>query len=93
MNDQNDVPPESPLVFPCDFPIKIMGKADLDFQAAMLGIVRKHAPDLGEAAVDLRYSKEGKYLSITAMIHAVSREQLDAIYRELSADPRVMMLL
>lgn len=84
---------ESPLVFPCDFPIKIMGRADLDFQAAMLAIVRKHVPTLGEAAVDLRYSKEGKYLSLTVMIQATSREQLDAIYNELSSDDRVMMLL
>lgn len=93
MADSYNSNDDSPLVFPCEFPIKIMGKADLDFQATTLAIIRKHVPNLGEAAVDMRYSKEGKYLSMTVMIEATSREQLDAIYRELSSDERVMMLL
>ncbi len=83
----------SAIPFPCDFPIKVMGKADLEFQAAALGIIRKYVPTLGEAAVDVRYSKGNKYISLTVIIHAVSQEQLDSIYSELSADERVMMVL
>lgn len=81
------------LTFPCEFPIKVIGKADLDFQGAVLGIVRKHVPALGEAAVDTHYSKEGHYVSLTVMVTATSQEQLDAIYVDLTADNRVMMVL
>ncbi len=92
MNDDSS-DSSSPLEFPCDFPIKIVGKADLDFQAAALSIIRRHIPNLGEAAVATRYSKGHKYLSLTVIVHATSREQLDTIYRELTADPQILMVL
>ncbi|HVV69791.1 MAG TPA: DUF493 domain-containing protein [Gammaproteobacteria bacterium] len=83
----------SAIPFPCDFPIKVMGKADLEFQAAALAIIRKHVPTLGEAAVHERYSKGNKYLSLTVTVYATSQEQLDSIYRELSANEHVVMVL
>ncbi|MFT3741576.1 MAG: DUF493 domain-containing protein [Gammaproteobacteria bacterium] len=83
----------SSLTFPCDFPIKIVGKSSLDFQAAVLSIIRKHAPDLGEAAVVERHSKDSTYLSLTVTVHAHSQAQLDAIYQDLSAEPSVIMAL
>ncbi len=81
------------LDFPCNFPIKIMGKADLNFQASTLAIIRKHAPDLSEGAVSIRYSKDENYIAITVTINATSKEQLDAIYQELSKDQNVLMAL
>lgn len=92
------MPPDEPqqpslLEFPSIFPIKIMGKSSLEFQAQILDIVRKHVPDLGEAAVDTRYSKDHNYISITVTINATSREQLDALYRDLTAAPNVVMVI
>lgn len=81
------------LEFPCQFPIKAMGKNSAEFEALVVALVRKHAPDLGEAAVISRNSKEGKYLSVTITVHATSREQLDNIYRELTACEQVLMAL
>lgn len=81
------------LSFPCDFPIKIMGPSSIDFQARILSILRKHTAYLGEAAIKMRHSKEGKYVSITATIPAESKEQLDNIYQELYAEEQVLMLL
>lgn len=83
----------SAFVFPCRFPIKIMGPADLAFEARILTILRKHAPDLGEGSIKIRHSKEGTYISITAFINASNKKQLDDIYLELSADSEVLMLL
>jgi putative lipoic acid-binding regulatory protein len=71
--------------FPCDFPIKAMGKAVPELEAAVLDIMRRHVPDLGEGAIRIRESSKGNYVSITVTIQARSREQLDAIYMELSA--------
>lgn len=84
---------EQLLRFPCDFPIKVMGRAGPGFEALVVQIVRRHAPDLGEGAVSSRVSSGGRYLSVTLTVRAEGRAQLDAIYRELSAHPDVLMSL
>ncbi|MBD9357805.1 YbeD family protein [Methylomonas albis] len=84
---------ESLLEFPCQFPIKAMGKHRDDFDAIVVEIVRRHVPDILEGAVTTRPSKAGNYLSVTVMIEAHSREQLDAIYMGLTACPDVLMAL
>jgi putative lipoic acid-binding regulatory protein len=81
---------ETLFEFPCSFPIKAMGKAGEDFDALVVEIVRRHAPDLSEAAVSLRESRGGKWVSVTVVIEATSKDQLDAIYRELSAHEKVV---
>lgn len=81
------------LTFPCPFPIKIIGKSSDEFEGIVLGILNQHAPDLGEGAITLHYSKHDKYISITATINATSREQLDNVYRALSSHPDVIMAL
>lgn len=88
-----DTPESSALVFPCDFPIKAMGHASDELKAEIIGIVRRHAPDLDEQTVETRASSNGNYLSITLTVRATSREQLDAIYLDLTACPRVLMAL
>jgi uncharacterized protein len=84
---------ESLLSFPCTFPLKIVGRRADDFSQAIVEIVRRHAPDYDAGATELRASSQGAYISITCTINAVSREQLDGLYRELSGDPRVLMVL
>lgn len=81
------------LEFPCDFPIKAMGRTDCDFEALVATLVRKHAPDLHEDAIKCRDSSGGRFLSVTVTVHATSREQLDNIYRELTACEKVLMAL
>jgi hypothetical protein len=81
------------LAFPCDFPIKVMGRKEPRFAQAVTDIVRKHAPDFDPATVEMRPSRKGKYLSITCVVRATSREQLDALYTELCDHPAVVMVL
>lgn len=83
----------SALAFPCDFPIKVMGRKEPRFAQAISDIVRKHAPDFDPATVEMRPSRQGKYLSVTCVVRATSREQLDALYRELCDYPSVVMVL
>ncbi|MGC1817912.1 MAG: DUF493 domain-containing protein [Casimicrobiaceae bacterium] len=82
-----------PLEFPCEFPIKIMGRTEPGFAQAILAIVQRHAPDFDGAALEMRSSSAGNYLSLTATVNATSREQLDALYRDLVAHPTVVMVL
>jgi putative lipoic acid-binding regulatory protein len=43
--------------------------------------------------VEMRPSRQGRYLSVTCVVHATSRDQLDALYRELCDHPSVVMVL
>lgn len=81
------------LKFPCDFPIKVMGFADQDFDTLVVGIVLKHVADLREGAVSSRASSGGKYISVTVTVQAESQIQLDGLYRELSGHERILMVL
>lgn len=81
------------IEYPCDFPIKIMGKAQQDFTQVALAIVKYHAPDFDTATMSVRASKNGTYLSITCTIRATSRSQLDALYQALSDHPMVAVVL
>ena len=84
---------KSTLTFPCDFPIKVLGKSNFEFESAVLTIIRKHIPNLSEGAVQLKTSQEGNYLSITATLYVESQKQLDDLYRELVASEFVLMVL
>ena len=75
------------------FPIKAMGRRDDDFAQVVLEIVLKHAPDFDAGTVEMRPSKNGNFLSVTATINAQSKAQLDDIYRALTSHPRVLMAL
>jgi putative lipoic acid-binding regulatory protein len=79
--------------YPCDFPIKILGHTRAGFAQAMLEIVKRHAPEFDGAAMEMKSSRRGKYLSLTCVIRADSREQLDRLYRELCDHPMVVMVL
>jgi putative lipoic acid-binding regulatory protein len=81
------------IEFPCQFPIKIMGLADMEFEGIVVAILNEHVPDLGEGAIMLKLSAGGKYISMTATIRARSQEQLDNLYRALSGHPKVLMVL
>ena len=84
---------ETLLEFPCQFPIKAMGKNSPDFDSTVVAIVRKHVGDVYEGAVKTRLSKGDKYLSVTVTIEATSKRQLDAIYQGLTDCPEVLMAL
>lgn len=85
--------PREVMQFPMDFPIKVMGKRTDGFADEVVAIVRTHAPDFDPATLEMRASRNGNYLSLTATIRAESRPQLDALYRELTSHPLVKLVL
>jgi putative lipoic acid-binding regulatory protein len=87
MHDKN-----SCIVFPCSFPLKVMGLNCGPFESAVRAVLSKHLQDTPVSFAQ-RLSGGGKYLSITATFTATSREQLDAIYRELNGHELVVMTL
>ena len=79
--------------FPCDFPIKIMGRCDCDLEILVVEVINRHVSDLSENAVKTRPSGKGNFISVTVTITATSREQIDNIYLELTAREEVLMAL
>jgi uncharacterized protein len=83
----------SALAFPCDFPIKVMGRKAPGFTQAIMEVVLRHAPDFSAETIEMRSSRQGTYLSVTCIVRATSREQLDALYQELCDHPGVVKVL
>jgi putative lipoic acid-binding regulatory protein len=70
-----------------------MGRHDSDLKTLARAIIERHAGPLGDERVKIRTSGDGNFLALTYTITAHSREQLDAIYRELTACKAVLMAL
>jgi putative lipoic acid-binding regulatory protein len=86
--------PENDLLrFPCELPIKIFGKNEPTFRAGAVAIVRSHFSDLDEENIRQQSSSGGRFLSLTITVSASSREQVDALYRDLSISDCVLMVL
>jgi putative lipoic acid-binding regulatory protein len=86
-------PADSLIDYPCDFPIKIMGAMQDAFAQTMVDVVISHDPEFHAGKLEMRPSTKGNYLSLTVMVRATSREQLDNLYRALSSHPMVKMVL
>ncbi len=88
------IPPEDSLIeYPSDFPIKVMGKQHPDFAQTLTEVVLQFDPEFDPASVEMRPSKGGNYLGLTFTVRAVSRGQLDALYRALHGHPMVSIVL
>lgn len=92
MEDNHSTPPAG-IVFPCQFPIKVIGENTPDFPAQIIAILQRHVPDLLLETVSQRPSSGGKYLAVSADFVAESRAQLDALYTELTAHPLVRWVI
>lgn len=79
--------------FPCDFPIKVMGRDSESFRSLTLAIVERHAGPLAADSITERPSREGRFLALTYTIRAESRAQLDRIYQELTDSGVVLVAL
>ncbi|MCB1774361.1 MAG: DUF493 domain-containing protein [Gammaproteobacteria bacterium] len=79
--------------FPCDYEVKAMGLDDGRFHEVVIGIVERHCETIRMDTLRTRASRAGKYVSVSLVIVAQSRAQLDAIYDDLTAHDKVLMRL
>ena len=92
-NDKRQDGQETIIEFPCRFPIKVMGRDESEFEPHVLQIIATHVEDIAPEDVTVRSSSKGKFLAVTVTIDAQSQEQLDRIYRNLTASERVLYVL
>lgn len=79
--------------FPCEFPIKVMGRESESFRTLTLAIVERHAGPLAADRISERPSRGGRFIALTYTIEARSRAQLDLIYQDLTASGIVLIAL
>ena len=92
MNQPNN-PNDSLFEFPCDFPIKVMGKSHPEFAETIVTVVRQFDNDVDASRVETRPSSGGTYTGLTVTVRATSRAHLDDIYRALTDHPMVKVVL
>lgn len=85
---------ETPLIeFPCDYSIKIIGRASEDFDARIIAIINKHQDKPFEGQLQRKSSSANNYQSFTVNIYLTSKEQLMALVEDLRKDKDVIMVL
>jgi len=84
---------EALLEFPCEFPIKMMGRDTPEFGETVRILVEKHVGPIDDAAIRKAMSRNGNFVSVTITVNAKSQQQLDDIYRDVSAHEEVLMAL
>ena len=89
----NDAFARAELTYPCDFPLSVVGENVPEYVKTITDIIKKHVPDLNEENIFTRTSNGDKYCSLRTNFVAQSREQLDDLYRELTAHPLVKFVL
>ena len=85
---------EAPQIeFPFEYPIKILGAAHPELNAHVLSVMETHAPGFDQAKITVRDSSKGSWQSITVVITATGKPQLEVIFAELKTSARVKMVL
>ena len=84
---------ETLLEFPCEFTVKAMGLDSEDFQDLAEAIVSRHLEEGAALSSHTNNSRNRKYLSVSVTFTAHSKQQLDAIYMDLTSEPRVLVAL
>lgn len=91
-NGQSGPAPEI-LTFPSKIDIKAFGLMSPRFEALVHQIVSRHISPQDLLSTSRRESRGGKYVALTVTIQATSREQMDAIYQDLTDCKDVLMAL
>jgi len=81
------------MEFPCEFPLKVFGLNNAEFEQNVIELVSAHCPPSTRFQVKKNESKKGKYQSLTVTFTAQSREQMNNIYQSLTDSEHVVMSL
>ncbi|MEM1110949.1 MAG: DUF493 domain-containing protein [Pseudomonadota bacterium] len=85
---------EAPKIeFPCDYPIKVMGRSHENFRALVEDIFERHAPGYARDTIKTRTSAKGTFTSLTITITATGPDQLKALHEDLMATGQVQMVI
>jgi uncharacterized protein len=84
---------ETPLEFPCDFPVKVMGRHTAEFRTQILAALAAETHGAAAPRIEERLSRDGTFVSLTCTVRVASRDELERIYRRLHATGLVLYSL
>lgn len=84
---------EPKIEFPCDYPIKILGRSCDHFKGTVLEIVEEHSPDYDRTSVIMKDSSKGTFVSMTVTIVATGKPQLESLHTALKDSGLVTMVM
>ena len=90
MSEEPDVPK---IEFPCDYPIKVLGRSVEEFEQVVIGVVERHAPGFDQETIVVKASSKGTFTSMTITITATGADQLQALHEELKGTGLVQMVI
>jgi len=82
---------ELELNFPCEYPVKLIGRHEDDFLEFVYDLLLRHVPEISRDDLSAHISEGGKYLAVSATFTAQSREQVNALYEEIGTHKRVLI--
>jgi putative lipoic acid-binding regulatory protein len=88
---QEQDPPK--IEFPCDYPIKVLGRSSDGFESMILEVFELHAPGFDQQTMTMNISRKGTFTSLTITITATGPEQLEALHQDLLATGQVQMVI
>ena len=81
------------IVFPCEYPVKVLGLASDRFQAEVLEIIGQHAEVIYQDKTTSRPSAKGNYLAVTVVIEATGKDQLQSLFQHLMRQENVKLVI
>lgn len=88
-----DEPAPPKIEFPCDYPVKVLGRSSDDFEVQVIEVFERHAPGFDQSTVTLKASSKGTFTSLSVTITATGPEQLEALHQDLLATGIVNMVI
>lgn len=81
------------IEFPCDFPIKVMGRTEFDLESVVRTLVETTLDPARLVHSRSTPSSAGRFVSVTVTVRVEDRAELDAMYSALTSHDQVMMVL
>jgi putative lipoic acid-binding regulatory protein len=88
---QDTEPPK--IEFPCDYPIKVLGRNVDELHATVVAVFERHAPGFDQESILVKASSKGTFHSINITITATGPDQLRALHEDLMATGLVQMVI
>ncbi|MFK7976960.1 MAG: YbeD family protein [Halioglobus sp.] len=88
---QEQEPPK--IEFPCEYPIKVLGRESDQFESTIYAVFEKHSPGFDRSLTKVKASRKGTFTSLTITIIATGPEQLEALHQDLLATGQVKMVI
>ena len=86
--------PEPPKIeFPCEYPIKVLGRNVEQLRSVVIAVFERHAPGFDQESILVKESSKGTFHSINITITATGPDQLRALHKDLMATGLVQMVI